>query len=108
MDTSKDVRTEKARIFELLINHYGVPGRVLKPRNHTNVFAETTGTYDLRGIEEKFRDPDTGELSAQALKHWTLMDQTLEFLREEYGIFESGNLYTACPIHRHSGKTPAR
>ncbi len=99
-------RKEKARIFDLLVNHYGAPGRVLNPRNHTNVFADTTGTYDLRDVEEKFRDPESGGLSAQALKHWTLMDKTLDYLREEYGVFESGTLYTTCPIHSYFGKTP--
>ncbi len=108
MGMSEEERKEKVRIFDLLVNHYGAPGRVMNPRNHTNVFADTTGTYDLRDIEEKFRDPGTGDLSPQALKHWTLMDQTLDYLREEYGIFVSGNLYTTCPIYSYFGKTPAR
>ncbi len=77
-------------------------------RNHTNVFADDKAAYDLRRIEEKFRDLATGDLSAQALKHWTLMDKTLDYLRKEYVIFASGNLYTTCPIHSYFGKTPAR
>jgi hypothetical protein len=107
MGMSDDERKAKARIFDLLVNNYGVPGRVLNRRNHTNVFADDKASYDLRDIEEKFRDPDTGELSAQALKHWKLMDRTLDYLRVEYGIFKRGNLYTTCPIHPYFGKTSA-
>jgi hypothetical protein len=88
---SDDERKEKARIFDLLVTSSGVRGRVLNRRNHTNVFADDKGTFDLRGIEEKFSDPKTSELSAQALKHWSLMDKTLDYLREEHGIFGTGN-----------------
>lgn len=108
MAMSEEAKKEKARVFDLLMNHYAAPGRVLNPRNHTNVYSAEFGSYDLRGIEEKFRDLETGELSAQALKHWTFMDRTLEYLRTEYGIFTSGNLYTTCPIHPYFGKIPAR
>jgi hypothetical protein len=105
---SEQERQEKAIIFDLLVHHYGAGARVLNPRNHTNVYSTESGTYDLRGIEEKFVDPKTGKLSAQALKHWTLLDKTLEYLRSHHKIFTSGNLYTSCPIHSWYGKTPAR
>lgn len=67
MSLTENERKEKARIFDLLVNNYGVPGRVLNPRNHTNVFAQEAATHDQRDIDEKLRDPETGELSAQAL-----------------------------------------
>jgi hypothetical protein len=108
MNMSDEERKQKARIFDLLVNNYGVPARVMNLRNHTNVLSDEAATYDPRDIEEQFRDPGTGALPVQALKHWALMDKTLDYLRNECGIFESGNLYTTCPIHRHSGKTPAR
>ncbi len=108
MEISEQERKEKARVFDLLVHHYGAGARVLNPRNHTNVYSTESGTYDLRAMEEKFLDPKTGKLSAQALKHWTLLDKTLEYLRNRYKIFTSGNLYTTCPIHPWFGKTPAR
>jgi hypothetical protein len=72
------------------------------------MYSTETGKYDLRGIEEKFLDTETGKLSPQALKHWTLLDKTLQYLRSQYGIFDQGNLYTTCPIHPWFGKTPAK
>jgi hypothetical protein len=108
VEISEQERKEKAKIFDLLVHHYGAGARVLNPRNHTNVYSTESGAYDLRGIEEKFFDPKTGKLSAQALKHWTLLDKTLEYLRSRYKIFMSGNVYTTCPIHPWFGKTPAR
>ncbi len=108
MGISAQERNEKARIFELLVQHYGAGARVLNPRNHTNVYADEGRTYDLRGIEEKFLDAKTDKLSAQALKHWTLLDKTLDYLRTRYKIFTSGNLYTTCPIHTWYGKTSPR
>jgi hypothetical protein len=107
VDISDEERKEKAWILDLFVNHYGSGARVLASRNHTNVYSDDEGTYDLRGIEEKFLDPETGRFSAQALKHWTLLDETLEYLRKRYKIFTSGNLYTTCPIHSWYGKTPA-
>ncbi len=77
MEISEQERKEKARIFDLLVRHYGAGARVLNPRNHTNVYSTEGGAYDLKGIEEKFLDAKTGKLSAQALKHWTLLDKTL-------------------------------
>ncbi|MGO9568833.1 MAG: hypothetical protein ACLP5H_14960 [Desulfomonilaceae bacterium] len=106
MEMSEQERNEKARIFDLLVHHYGSGARVLNQRNHTNVYADERGTYDLRGIEEKFLDPKTGKLSPQALKHWTLLDKTLDYLRTRYKIFTSGNIYTTCSIHSWFGKTP--
>jgi hypothetical protein len=85
---------------------YAIPGRILHVRNHTNVYADEKTQYDLRDMDEKFRDPETGKLSAQALKHWRLLDQKLEYLAKDYGIFASGNLCTDCPIHRYFGMTP--
>jgi len=108
MEISEQERNEKARIFDLLVHHYGAGARVLNPRNHTNVYSAEGGAYDIRGIEEKFLDPKTGKLSAQALKHWTLLDKTLVYLRTRHKIFTSGNVYTTCPIHPWFGKTPAR
>jgi len=108
VELSDHEREEKARIFDLLVNHYGAGARVLNPRNHTNVFSTEGGVYDLRESEEKFRDPETGKLSPQALKHWTLLDKTLDYLRARYKIFTSGNVYTTCPIHPWFGKTPPR
>jgi hypothetical protein len=108
VENSEREREEKARIFDLLVHHYGAGARVLNPRNHTNVYSTEDGTYDIRGIEEKFLDPKTGKLSAQALKHWTLLDKTLDYLRTRHKIFTSGNLYTTCPIHPWFGKTLAR
>ncbi len=108
MEISDQERKEKARIFDLLVHHYGSRARVLNPRNHTNVYTTEGRAYDLRGIKEKFLDAKTGKLSAQALKHWTLLDKTLDYLRTRCKIFTSGNLYTTCPIHPWFGKTPAR
>ena len=48
MDMSDEERREKVRIFDLLVNKYGVPERVLNQRNHTNVFTQATGTYDWK------------------------------------------------------------
>lgn len=106
MEISEQERKEKARIFDLLVNHYGVGARVLNPRNHTNVFSTDKGVFDLQGIVEKFLDSKTGKLSPQALKHWTLLNKTLEYLRTRHKIFTSGNIYTSCPIHPWFGKTP--
>jgi hypothetical protein len=100
--------SEKARIFDLLVHHHGTGARLLNPRNHTNVYSTEDGTYDIRGIEERFLDPKTGKLSPQALKHWTLLDKTLDYLRIRHKIFTSGNFYTTCPIHPWFGKTPAQ
>ncbi len=99
----------KAKIHDLLVTQYGSPGKILNPRNHTNVYSTASGNFDLRDIEEKFLDASSGKLSAQALKHWLLLDKTLEYLRKEYGIFLQGNLYTTCPIHSYFGRSlPAR
>jgi hypothetical protein len=108
VEISDQERKEKARILDLLVHHYGAGARVLNPRNHTNVYASEGGAYDIRGIEEKFLDPKTGKLSPQALKHWSLLDKTLDYLRIRHKIFTSGNIYTTCPIHLWFGKTPAR
>lgn len=108
MEISEKEKEEKARILHLLVHHYGTEARVLNPRNHTNVYVAGGVTYDLRGIEEKFLDAKTGKLSAQALKHWTLLDKTLEYLRTQHRLFISGNLYTPCPIHPWFGKTAQR
>ena len=60
MDMSDEETKEKARIFDLPLHSYGVPGQVMNPRNHTSIFSDSIGTYDLRSIEEKFREPETG------------------------------------------------
>lgn len=108
MEISEQERQEKAKLFDLLVNHYGAGAKVLNRRNHTNVFSNETGTYDIRGIDEKFLDPDTGRLLPQALKHWTLLDKTLDYLRIHHNLFASGNVYTTCPIHPWFGKTPTQ
>jgi hypothetical protein len=51
MSLTETERKEKARIFDLLVNNYGVPGRVLNPRNHPRIFTVVDMRTDLKALD---------------------------------------------------------
>jgi len=72
-----------------LLRSYGKEFLVFDPDDQPNVFTEA---------EERFPPARGGRVNPKQMKNWRHLPRMLQFLRERYGLFNSGRLITDCPL----------